>query len=236
MNTKVKSKIIDLAKANPGEEICGLMYQTFDSVDIYICSNAAVDRINEFEIDNQDYLACLHFGRPCGIYHSHPSGAAFSQADLDISDEMALPIYLYAVQQDEWLDYIPKTYVLPLEELSFTWGEQDCFSLIRTFYRQQYSIYIGDYDRDENFEHSGDNRILENFTKEGFIDTNSTCLLQKHDVLLFHTNMALPQHFGIFMGNSRFLHHPSGALSRIELLTPNWTRRLEKVLRYKNAL
>ena len=95
---------------------------------------------------------------------------------------------------------------------------------------------MNDYDRDETFESTDSNIIMENFEKEGFHNANTTTLVKKNDVLVFHSSRAYPQHFGIFLGSSKMLHHPLGSLSRIETITPNWQKRLEFVFRSNRLL
>jgi proteasome lid subunit RPN8/RPN11 len=233
MNTKIKTQIETLAKSNPLEEICGFLYQDLEGVKIFECDNIAENKVDTFIIDDQDYLSCLALGTVCAIYHSHPQNSAFSLEDISIADEINLPILLYAVEENQWQEYIPKTYNYPLEGRQFSWGFDDCYGLVRSYYRQEKNVYLNDYDRDDSFQESDGEVILNNFEKEGFYDTNSTVSLQIGDVILFHSNRALPQHFGVFLGNSRFLHHPLGALSRVELLSGNWRKRIVKILRKK---
>jgi len=233
MNTQIKLQIEALAKANSTEEICGFLYHGLDSFIIYPCSNIAADKANEFEIDPQDYIACQSLGPICAIYHSHPKNPAFSEADISLSDEMSLPILVFAVAESEWNEYIPKSYQVQLEGRQFSWGFNDCYGLIRDYYRQAQGHYMRDYDRDDSFPETDGGTILANIDNEGFYDSGTLVDLQIGDVILFHSNRALPQHFGIFIGNSRFLHHPLGSLSRVELLSGNWRKRIVKILRKK---
>lgn len=238
MYTPIKKEIKRLALENPSEEICGLLYVQDKNLKIYPCKNVALDKALEFEIDPQEYIACTLLGRPCAIYHSHPAGslAAFSVHDLETAKEWDLPFHLYCVDEDRFLEYIPPEHKINLEGIPFCWGWHDCYSLVRDFFRQSHGIYMNDYDRDETFESTDTNVIMENFEKENFHQLAGVGLIQKNDVLVFHSHRAYPQHFGIFLGSSKMLHHPLGNLSRIESITPNWQKRLQLIFRYNKPL
>jgi len=231
MHTQIKKDIIKLAEENPNEEICGLLYHTLHELKYYPCSNVAINKIEEFEISHEDYLNCLKLGTLCGIYHSHPNDSIFSQSDLDLAEEMALPIYVYGVGDKNWKEYIPKSYTLPLEGQVYIWGQQDCLSIIRTYFRQKYDIYINDYDRDSSYVYDHDDIITKNFENENFERIEGISSIRKDDVLVFSSTLARPQHFMIFLGNSKGLHHPLGRLSRIETITDY--SKFKYILRYK---
>jgi len=89
--------------------------------------------------------------------------------DLNLANEMILPLYLYSIIEDQWNEFIPKDYILPLEGLPFIWGQFDCYEMIRIYLRQNCNVYIGDYPRDETFPDTGATIILDNFSKEGIL-------------------------------------------------------------------
>lgn len=237
MNTEIKNQIESLANKNSNEEICGFIYHNMTDIFIYPCENISLDKKNNFEISADDYLKCLKLGKILAIYHSHPdtdqAQNGFSKEDLETADEIEIPMRMYSVRYKEWHEYIPKGYNLPLIGEPFLWGEKDCFGLIRTFLRQEKGIYLNDYPRDKNFQHSDNNQILENIEKENYYSIGSTALLKKHDILLFNSGRANVQHMAVFMGNSRILHHPLNSLSIIDIFNDKWQQRLQHVLRHK---
>lgn len=239
MNTKVKNEIISLARADPAHEVCGLIVCAPPQVLVHPCTNISRDEDGQehtFEIDSQEYISACARGKVCGIYHSHPHGpVAFSQADIEVADAMELPSHLYVTDADAWITYIPRGYTVPLTGQEFTWGTQDCYETVRIYYRQKLGIYLGDYDRDENFRDAAPDAILKHISSEGFINLGrDLSVIQEHDVLLFDTpGHRYPHHLGIYTGGSnRFLHHPFGALSRIDDLDQHYLNRLLSVLRY----
>lgn len=236
MNTKIKVEIIKEAQENPQEEICGILYSTLHEVKLFKCKNLSIDKAHNFEIAPEQYIECLKFGKPCGIYHSHPlASSAFSQSDLELADEMLLPIYVYSLIDNEFKNYVPKGYEVPLEGRPWIWGFADCYEQIRIYFRQKYNHYLTDYDRDESYMYSLDDRITKNIEKEGFERLQSLALIKKDDVLVFNNQRvaATPKHFAIFLGKSRMLHHPHGKLSGTELMTHKWNESLKYILRFK---
>lgn len=234
MNTKVKQSIIEAARAAPHEEVCGLIYNTQTGTHILPCTNVSLDKSSSFEIDPQDYIKVRQIGVPIGVYHSHPKGkAVFSEEDVAAACEIALPFYLYAVETNEWTSYIPPSYTVPLIGREFRWGTDDCLEVVRIYYRQNRSIYMTDYDRDESFQNAEECAITKHISDEGFYEVPGKGPIKEGDVLLFKTpGTAYPHHLGVFVGKSRVLHHPLNMLSRIDPLTGAWLKRLDKVLRY----
>lgn len=239
MHTKVKQTIVALANANPDEEVCGLLYKTDSSLEVYPCRNVTKDEegaARTFEIDCQEYIAASHLGRVCGVYHSHArsgAGAAFSEEDLAAAKEIGLPFYLYSVATQGWTSYIPPSYEVPLIGRPWIWGADDCYETVRIYYRQKLGIYLGDYDRDETFEQAEASAIVQHVKAEGFVWLPKGEPLQDNDVLLFKTpGTAYPHHLAVLTGRNVVLHHPRSKLSCHEQLNGKWLKRLEGVLRY----
>lgn len=238
MHLKIKQQIADLAKQNPTQEICGLIYLTFNDIFIYPCENVTVeDPANNFEISSDDFIKCVQLGKICGIYHSHTTGtAAFSEEDLATADESCFPIYVYAVEDDTWSKYIPKSYVLPLEGRNFCWGENDCFSSIEIYYRQVLGIYIKDFDRDETWQQNPSDFVRSQVYENEFEIVSDLGVIKLHDILVFSNQYGIAKHFAVFIGNSRVLHHYSNRLSTIDFLSSLSNNRLTYIIRHKSFL
>ncbi len=217
MHTAVRAAIIAQASATPMVEVCGLIYYTLDSVHAYPCANVALDPVNDFEVAANDYVAAAVLGKVCGIYHSHPTGpAAFSDADLETARDMCLPMYLWSVEDSKMGEYIPPTYVVPLEGRQWIWGMADCYETIRIYYRQCHDLYMGDYVRDDSWSGS---TIVDHIADEGFEYVQGNSPIKVGDALLFNTVTAYPQHLAVFLGAGRMLHHPLYQLSRSDQFT-----------------
>lgn len=244
MHTRIKSAILALARATPEVEICGFIYaDPAGHAQLLPCRNIAADPAAAFEIDVQDHILALNTGPLLGLWHSHPGPpAGFSRGnpeagimgDLDWAEELGLPLYLANVEDGSWHTYLPASYQPPLEGRAWTLGFSDCWETPRLHFRAHHGLLMADYDRDESFSHEEAGTILANYAREGFTSLPpDPAALRPHDILLFRTDRALPQHFGVFLGPRGMLHHPQGALSRVETLTSNWQRRLTHVFRHR---
>ncbi len=232
MHTRIKSEIIQLAHANPTEEICGFIVGQPAGPVLFPCRNVASNPAEQFDIASDDHIGAMSAGRLLAVYHSHPTAAAFSPADLDFADPIALPQYLYSVPDQAWHEYIPSTHVAPMEGVPFCLGFEDCYSYVRNFSRQKLKHHMSDYDRDESFVHEEQEVIMQSFDREGFRQIQ-LAELKPNDILLFRSNKLVPQHFGVFAGTQRFFHHPLNKLSRSEQITDRWLDRLVCAFRLK---
>lgn len=238
MNTRIKQAIIAAAQAQPAEEVCGLIYQTLEGVHLYPSPNVTRDEegvARAFELDPQAYIAAAEAGRVLGVYHSHAAdgSTSFSEADIEMAQELGLPFYLYCNRDASWHSYVPESYRVPLTGASWQWGFWDCLSVVTIYYRQERAVYLTDYDRDETFEEAGESAITQHIATEGFKQIATNEAPQIGDVLLFRTpGHVYPHHLAVLIGPSIMLHHPRGALSRTDPLDGAWLKRLVGVLRY----
>lgn len=235
MNTHVKRAIIAHALERPTEEVGGYVYYNTEGVFIHRCPNVSVEsRVETLEFAPADYAAVASAGIPCGIYHSHPAGAGFSEEDLLVAREMELPMHLYAVAEATWQTYVPPTYHVDPVGKIWLWGQWDCLEAVRTHFRQTRGVFISDYDRDESFENAAESAITAHIAAEGFdyVPKHEPILLD--DVLLFKTTgHGYPHHLAVVVAPSKMLHHPLNQLSRVDPIDGYWLRRLAGVLRYK---
>ncbi len=240
MHTRVKSEILALAQANPTQEVCGFIHSDARGrATVLPCANVSRTPCEAFEIDVQDHIRALRVGPQLfGVYHSHPGDpSGLSPADITYADELGLPLYGVNTRDGSWMDYTPPTYAAPQEGAPWCLGFADCWETPRIHYRQRLSIHLSDYDRDESMGHEDAGTILANYEREGFARLAADpSALREHDILMFRTNRAVPQHFAVFLGNSQMLHHVQDATSRRELLTDRWMSRLFCVFRHQSLV
>lgn len=233
MHTSIKHQIISLAKSDKEREICGFIYRDFSGAPkVFDCKNISENPHEEFEISMEDSISVLGMGNPLAVYHSHPTASpGFSPADLECAEEMCLPFYMYDVETETWHEYIPKSYESSVLGRQWCLGFDDCYSVVRNYFRKNHGVHMGDYDRDESMSHEERGVIAHHYEHEGFRVVPKE-EIREGDVLIFKTDKALPQHFGIYSGQNRFFHHPIGGLSRLEPLSDRWLSRLISVFRY----
>lgn len=113
-------------------------------------------------------------------------------------------------------------------------GKDDCYELVRRWYREEYEIHLKNYARPDDFAYSGLDLIQKFFMDEGFkVKDVSLNLLQKGDVLLIRIGNTCPtvNHLGVWTGHG-LLHHVADSPSRHEPLTTRWKHRTMTVLRH----
>jgi len=236
MNTSIKNKIIDIAKNNPTEEICGYIYYGIDGKsNILESKNQHLHKNKMFLTDPSDYIRLSESTNTIvGVYHSHTIGdETFSESDIEYADTWELPIFVYSLSSDKWNSYTPMSYAPTLIGRPFCWGFSDCFELVRDYYRAEKGVNLSDYERDASFAGSNSSIIIENFEKEGFVKLPDNGLILKNDIILFKCNTVYPLHLAVFQGKSRMIHHPMGRLSASCFLDRPWTKKISMILRYK---
>tara|TARA_Y100000310_G_C20648698_1_gene798145 strand:- start:4 stop:345 length:342 start_codon:yes stop_codon:yes gene_type:complete len=89
------------------DECCGLIVLNKDGLYESIkCRNAAFDKRGFFEIDPRDYLAASNTGEIKAYYHSHPrANGSFSGSDKAVSQASRLPLIMYNIKEDKFLEY-----------------------------------------------------------------------------------------------------------------------------------
>lgn len=236
MNTRAKNEAIAHANSLLNEEVCGIFYAANNTVNYQPCKNYAAEPTLHFEIDPREFLDAKQKGLICGIFHSHIkefSSNGFSEDDIYCSEETMIPFHL--LDNGNWYEYLPKSEDVQVLKLPFAWGIYDCLGLVRNYYRKHFGIVMNDYDRDETYENSTSNQILENFDKEDFIPVKNEAI-RIHDVLLFDSHRAFPHHLAVFIGNSKMAHHPLRSFSLADQLTSRWTSKIRMVLRHKSLV
>lgn len=232
LSLELKNKIKEYSLGVAPNESCGLLFQNNGKIDFFPCKNISKDKNKFFSLDPYDYLKVSRLGDIIGLVHSQQSGQP-SELDLLISKVHNIKSYIYSLDYDKFIEcgnsklerYIGRP---------FEYGVNDCFSIVRDYYKNEYDIFINDYKRKEGWFEENPTIILDNFKKEGFIKVDVKNL-NKGDLLLSnYKENDRPRHFMIYLGQNEILHHPRGRLSVIESLKDSQIRRISLVLRHKD--
>ncbi len=224
----LKEQIKSHALKEKPNEVCGLITISGDCIGSYPCRNISYDKLNHFEINPYDYLRISENNKIIGVYHSQSSN---SPSELDVINKIGHNIYslIYSIDHDEFIEVTEEhlTYGKYLNK-EFLINKQDCFALIQQFYKNEYNILIGNYERDDNWFKKNPYIIKENFGREGFIEVD------KEDMILGDIVVFKSGHFGIYLKKEQFLHHERNKLSTIEQLTDSWKSLISNVYRHKD--
>lgn len=113
----------------------------------------------------------------------------------------------------------------------YIWGVQDCYSVIRDWYKINRRIILKNYPRDYHMHQSGDKTYYEDkFADAGFVEVGVNDI-QIGDVLLLSINTRHVNHAAIVIGEDTILHHWVNRLSDTDSLS-KWLRATKRVVRY----
>jgi cell wall-associated NlpC family hydrolase len=120
---------------------------------------------------------------------------------------------------------------------SFELGKQDCFTLFRDFYRDNFQIELPNYARPENFWEVGMDIYLTKAAKNGFriLDCHPT-EYQAGDVVLMAIHSTHANHAGILLEDGSLIHHLFGRLSTKEPYRGVYRNTTIAVCRHKDVV
>tara|TARA_Y100000592_G_scaffold49641_1_gene78632 strand:+ start:6991 stop:7326 length:336 start_codon:yes stop_codon:yes gene_type:complete len=104
----VKSDITQHAKSELPNECCGIIYESDNEYKSKRCINSAGDKRNNFRITAAQYIEASKLGKIIAYYHSHTEDkiGVFSDADKKVSRAHGLPLVMYCVSNEKFLEYI----------------------------------------------------------------------------------------------------------------------------------
>lgn len=236
MNLIVKNKAIELTRQTPNEEVCGLFYTNFNTINFYPCKNISISPTTNFEISLDDFFKVENLGDIVGIFHSHVNETSeFSNPDKSCAEENVLPIFCYSDFDGKFREFRPKSYKSNLYQRQFIRGQYDCFSVVRDHYWNTFEYLLDDFDRDDDFEKNNDSVVLKNYESQGLFFPENQTDIKEHDILLYKSmKYVYPHHLEVFVGNSRILKHLKNKLSGKEIIDGNLFSKKFRILRLKN--
>lgn len=116
----------------------------------------------------------------------------------------------------------------------FNYGETDCFSLLRDFYKDNYGINITNYARPDYWWNKGGNLYISLFKEEGFYALEDGTSLIEGDVILVALGANVACHACIYIGDNKILHHPVNKKSKIDVYKGLWKNYTMITLRHKS--
>ena len=100
---------------------------------------------------------------------------------------------------------------------TFVHGRQDCYSLIRQFYADNFNILLRNYARPDDWWSTGGNLYMDLFRAEGFeLFHGPPQEWEPADLVLMAIRSTVVNHAGVFVENGQILHHLLGGLSRVD--------------------
>lgn len=116
-------------------------------------------------------------------------------------------------------------------------GDEDCFHLVRIFYKENFGIDITNYARPSDWRADASDLITQLHEREGFIKIGNWKPkdIRPGDVIVMSVGEANPNHLGIYVGNDEMLHHQLKRLSRKEQYSGVWHHHTAFLLRHPDV-
>jgi len=246
LSAALKEAILTHAAQCYPAECCGVIV-----AGAYIACRNIAESKNQFEIHHEDLASAEDRGEIQAYVHSHPNASAqASEIDLLQIELHGKPWVICAYPDAEFHVYEPCGYSAPLIGRNYIHGIQDCYSIVRDFYRRELGIDLMDFEREERWWElkEGKSLYLDGFGIAGFSEVKEP---QYGDVMLCrvgrteHVNHAViwlgnktdmqSERTEPCVGSSIILHHPYGRKSVREVFGPQWQERVVKIVRHQNV-
>ena len=226
----IQSDILEHAKQCYPLESCGLIVIVKGRKRYKPCRNIATGM--QFAIHPEDYADAEDSGIIDTVVHSHPNLSPLpSPADLIGCEQSGLKWLIVSCPNGNTHEFKPTGYVLPLFGRSFEHGTIDCYTFIRDYYKQELSIEIPDYQRQQEWWLKSENLYLDNFKAAGFRQIDE---LQQHDVILMTVGGQVPNHGAIYLGDNKIGHHQVGRLSSKDVYGGWYAKITTHIVRHKS--
>jgi proteasome lid subunit RPN8/RPN11 len=220
------------------KEACGVLV----GEDYIPCTNVADNPLRDFKIAPKE-LATIkaQHGKITAVLHSHPYHPRMapthppewpSAHDMHSWIKSKKPWGIVAtdgegLSQILWLDEKNRE---PLVGREFVWGKNDCYSLIRDWFKQERKITLPNFPRTWKFWEQGQALYDDNFAQAGFVEIKAE-EATIGDCILVALKGNVSTHAAVITGPDEILHHVYHRLSGFDSLHKQ-RRRITKYLRY----
>lgn len=110
-------------------------------------------------------------------------------------------------------------------------GRQDCYSVARDYYFQNWGIELPNLARPDRFWDDPELDLYKNYTKTGFYPVLND-VYKVGDAVLLPILSQINSHAGVIVEDNRMLHHLPYQLSSVDALRPKWIGRVMVHLRH----
>lgn len=228
----VKQAIAGEARKASPEECCGFVVNGA----IVPCRNTSPTPVDHFTIAAEDYARASAMGEIEAVYHSHVDGAkGFSLPDIAACKQSNLPWIVFHAPSADFF-YADPTGNAPYVGRQWIYGIQDCYAILRDFYKREFGIQLDDFERGEENEWESKDwtMFVDNYSQQGFYEIEKP--ERKGDFLLMQSGAPSPNHAGVISGEDNcFYHHLMGRLSEKSVYGGYWAKITTKVLRHKDV-
>lgn len=248
-----KTSSIETAMFNEGvknypHESCGLVVKSGKKAFAIPCENISSMPENHFLLNPRNYVEVSEKYEIIGVWHTHIElSNKPSDADRTGCESSEMPWLIMNISKDRETGAFRKSevnvispcgFMLPYIGRPYVFGVLDCYSLVRDYYRKEFSIRLQDAPRVESWWTKGFNFCVECFEDFGFV--NLMPAQRKHpkagDILLIQISADVPNHVALYEGDDTILHHLYGRLSSRDIYGGYYLKHTAYHVRYKDFL
>ncbi len=227
----IKDEIKKIALEDTSIECCGCVYKVSGKKYVHKCKNFSTNPQSHFIMSPFDYLKCSISGKIEYIFHSHNSEKCeFSEFDKVQLYNHKIRGILYNTKMDTLKIFYPESFNNPYIGKAFEFNKSDCYTLVREYYKDKFNIHLPDFNRSSKWSESIN--INDEFLKQNLLTENDK--LEKGNIIVFQFSKH-PDHFGIYLENNLFLHHPRNRFSIIDEIANGYEKRIFKILKPHEA-
>ena len=221
------------AKKEDPKESVGVLLNIKGKEKYFPCRNLSINQNQCFILDPEDYVKADNLGEIIAIVHSHPiTPPEPSEADRVSCEHSNLKWYIVNPKTETWGYCEPCGFKPPLRGRQWVWGIQDCYSLVRDWYKEEKNIELRDWKRPTTPEEFLLNPMFEQCAwRTGFRELRSDEKLINGDLLFMSIGSPGLNHVAIFLDGD-VLHHLADRLSCKEPYSEWLLKCTGKRLRY----
>lgn len=228
---KHREELMSIAKTEFPKECCGVIAAKGKKTVAIQLQNTHHHPTGDFECSVQSADLEDEGYTIIAVFHSHTnSNNSLTESDIVCMNSCQKPYIL--ICEDSVTYGLPKQEVVPYKQRKYVGGVQDCYTLVRDYYLNEYSISLKDFYRCSEWWNRGMDILTDaNFKAAGFYPVRLEDI-RVGDVVVMQFGDK-NDHLAIYIGKSKILHHCYNKLSCEDMYGGVWLKHTTSIQRYK---
>jgi cell wall-associated NlpC family hydrolase len=206
--------------------------------------NNAVDPAKTFAMDPLHLVKAKAMGDVQAVLHSHPydkfqhnkwpvEWPSTSDMESWMGDDIPWGIVSTCGEGISPIVWLDESVTESIEGREFIHGVNDCYSIIRDWYKLNKGITLPNFARGIEWWYAGKDLYDENFKAAGFEEIE-LAKATVGDCVMMKAASNVTNHCAVIVGPNQILHHMFNRLSGVDQLS-KWNRCIVRAVRYKGT-